>query len=83
MDVRVYGTMRQNVEIDPIEVLEQLIRGEIGINSWVFKEDGEYYRGYELYAGPHSIDKSEKITKEKYDFIRSLEYSIDYLKGEK
>lgn len=77
--MKVYGSIRQLVEINPIEVIDELIKKEIGSNSWVFEESGKCYVGFEVGGGNHSWDEKKEISKEKYDYIKSLEYVKKYL----
>lgn len=77
------GKIKERVEINPIDVLEKLIDENIGINSWILEKNGKYYKKYEENIGPHVIDDLVEISKENYDFINSLENSINYLKKQK
>jgi hypothetical protein len=78
--VEIYGEQRVQVKIDPVDVLEKLINDVIGSDSWVTKEEGNYYRLYEVSAGPHSFCKKEDITKEMYDQVIRLQKSVSYVK---
>lgn len=78
--MKVYADIRQKVDVDPIDVIEKLIEKEIGHSGWVFIEDDKYYEGYVISAGCHSMDEKEEITKEKYDYVISLQHCLDYLK---
>ena len=81
--MEVYGNIRTKVEIDPIDVLESLIEKEIGRRSWVFEKSGKYFIGYEVSAGCHSINEKKEIGKDFYDYIRSLQNIIKYIKENK
>jgi len=78
--MKVYADFRQQVSINPIEVIENLIEGETGSRNWTFIKDGKFYIGYEISAGSHSHDEYFEITKEKYDYITALEFVLAYLK---
>lgn len=76
--MKVYGTVMVNVNIDPIEVIENLIKREIGDvrNNWVIEIDSKFYLkrdlGYEI--------KQEEISKSKFDYVKSLQTALNYIK---
>lgn len=80
--MKVHGDFRQEVTIDPMDVLENLlgkVRGHY--QNWIFERDGEYFRGWEQSAGVHSIDMEDPITKEQYDFYQNVKSVMEYLKS--
>lgn len=78
--MKVHAAIRQQVEVDPIEFLQELRDGLIGRNSWVFREDGKYYKGFEKSAGAHSSDEKVEIKKGDYLKVKAIEYLIDSYK---
>jgi len=71
--MEVYGNVRTKVDIDPEDVIKNLIKDEIGFQGWIFEKDGRYYRGFEVSAGVHSFDEEAEITKEKYEYVKALQ----------
>jgi len=80
--MKVYGTIREKVDIDPIDVIEKLIKNEIG-EDWVFEEEGYFFQGFEVRGGNHGWDDKKGITKEFYDHIMNLTNVLNYLKNKK
>ena len=78
--MEVYGKIRQKVEINPIDVINKLIENEIGFHGWIFNDNDKYYQGYEQSAGLHSFDEKKEISKEKFDYVLSLQNCLTYLK---
>lgn len=70
--MRVSASFRQEVTIDPLDVIEKLIKEVAGYRGWITEEDGKYYRWWEMSAGPHSIDEKEEITKGEYEYYCAL-----------
>lgn len=78
--MKVHANIRQEVEVNPIDVIQELINEELGNwRNWIFERDGNYYIGFEVSMGQHSMDDETGITKEKYDYIKSLEQIKEYL----
>jgi len=77
--MKIYADVRQEVNVNPKDVIEKLIEKEIGWRNWIFEKDGKFYRGFEQSMGVHSIDDEEEITKEKYEYIRALELVLKRL----
>lgn len=84
--MKVYGNFRQEVDINPQDVIEQLISKEIGSGGWIesggsnINEPKKYYKCWEASAGQHSIDRNEEITKELYDYVVALQFVLKKLK---
>jgi len=78
--MKVYGqTKRQEVYIEPLDVIEGLIDKAIGVDRWVKVKDGVCFRVYDA-SRVHEIE--EEISQELYDHVQRL-YSIkEYLKAE-
>ncbi len=77
--MEILGTIITKVDVDPIKVIEALRNEEIGRNSWVFKEEGSYFKGFEVSAGSHSIEDKALIRKGTFDFVTALDLVKDYL----
>lgn len=77
--MEVYANIRQKVHVEPIEVINELIKDELGRNGWIVERDGKYYRGFEKSAGSHSYDSEVEINKEGYEYIKALELIKDNL----
>lgn len=78
MELQVSATLMQMVSINPIHVITELRKNELGEGSVVKKED-KFYRVFTVPCGSHSDDAQEEITKELYDFVKSLEIIKTYL----
>lgn len=78
--MEVYAKIKQKVQIDPKDVIENLIEKEIGTHGWIFETDGKLYKGWEESAGSHSYDAKEEISKEKYDYIIALQTVLKQIK---
>lgn len=79
--MKIYADIRQEVYIEPIEVIEGLMEKVSGCDGgWIFEEDGKYYRGWERSAGVHSVDMKDEIPKKVYDYYQSLELVRSYIK---
>ena len=76
--MEIYADIRQKVIVNPVDVLNKLIKNEIG-DGWVFEKDGKYFLGYFESAGSHSYESSNEITKDTFDYINSLKIAIKYL----
>lgn len=81
--MKVYADFRQEVWIEPKDVIQKLIANEIGRDGWVFKEKNKYYKGYRESAGPREIERKELITKEKYEYVQHLRYVLIHLQKNK
>ena len=79
--MELYVDIKQKVEVDPKKVIEKLIEKEIGCDNWVFGKDGKYYIGFVQSAGSHSFDDKEEISRETYNYVRSLEFVLKRLKN--
>lgn len=77
--MEIYANTTQLVEINPKEVIKNLIEKEINRSSWVFEKNQKFYRGFEQSAGSHSFTTEEEITKEKYEYIRALQLVLSRL----
>lgn len=77
--MEVYGTVFQKFDVKPTEVITKLIEKEIGIDSTVFKKNRKYYKTTIENAWDHTIDVEEEISKDKYEYIKSLECVLKYL----
>ena len=78
--MKVNAKISHEVEIDPRVVIEKLIHGVIGDGGWIFEKDGKYYRGYEVSAGVHTIDREGEISLETYEYVKALDLVLDRLK---
>jgi hypothetical protein len=78
--MKVNSKISQLVDIDPVEVLVKLKRKVLqSDNDWVYELGGRYFRGFYVSAGPHTIESSEPITKEQYDYIEYIDSVISFL----
>lgn len=74
--MEVYGTSRIKVDIDPKDVIRQLIDKEKGYNGWIFEENEKYYMGFEV---SRCCNDKEEITKECFEYINKLQDIYKYL----
>ena len=71
--MKIRATFNEEVTIDPIDIIQELIdEVQHGWRSWIFEENGKYYRGWERSAGSHSFDEQEEISKEDYEYYQAL-----------
>lgn len=70
--MKIYANFSQEVEIDPQEVIRELIQKKIG-SDWIFEEDEKYFRGFEVGAGSHSFNLKKEIEEEEYKYIKALQ----------
>ena len=77
--MEIYTNFRQKVDIEPIDVIQNLLDCSEGYRGWVFEKDGKYYRGYWESGGIHSWEASEEISKEKYEYVLALKSILKYL----
>ena len=68
----VYGTTRQKVEVNPLEVLNELLHKELPFRDWVFEKEGKFYHGWE----DHRMEDEKEITKQQYEYIKLLQKVI-------
>ena len=78
--MKVYANFSQEVDVDPLRVIEHLKEKVCGWREWVFEKDGKYYRGWEQSAGCHSINREEEIREEEYEYYKALETVEHFLK---
>lgn len=71
--MEVYGSSITNVSINPIVVLDKLVEEVIEENSWVFEENGKFYRGF-YSGGSHSYEEREEIDRSLYDYVMAIYY---------
>ncbi len=69
----------QNVEINPLEVITNLIKSELSDYRDICEREGEYYLIWEEGAGCHSYTQTERIDKSLYEYINSLKTVKKYL----
>lgn len=73
-----YGMLTLKVDVDPSDIIENLIKREIGDvrNNWVIEIDSKFYLkrdlGYEI--------KQEEISKSRFDYVKSLQTALNYIK---
>ena len=79
--MKIHADFRQEVTIDPIDVIKKLIDAEMGRDSWVSKDKNKYYIFYDEYYGPRSITIKELISKEKYEYIQHLKCVLNHLEN--
>lgn len=79
--MEVYANIRQKVHIDVKTIIENLIEKELGNRNYIFEKDGKFYLSSEVSAGCHSFSIEDSIPKEKYEYIRSLQLILIYLKN--
>ena len=77
--MKVYANFREKVDVNPKDVIEELIDIEIGYRNWIFMKNNKYYVGSEKSAGSHSFDTKEEISKEKYEYVESLKNVLKYI----
>lgn len=77
--MEIYANVKQNVLINPKDVIQKLIDEEIGYDSWTFEKNDKCFKGFEQSAGCHSYDDEVEITREKYDYIKALQLVLKHL----
>jgi hypothetical protein len=79
--MKVYATFSQEVHIEPKQVIQKLIKKEIGneYRNWIVEKDGKFYHVHEESAGCHSVDVEDEISQEKYDYVKALQLVLKRL----
>ena len=70
--MKVYADFREEVHIDPKDVIKKLKEKLTGYRGWILEKEGKYYRGWEETAMSRSWDEFEEITKEDYEYYQAL-----------
>lgn len=78
--MKIYAKLIQEVYIEPKDFIEKLLRDELQ-GGYVKETDGQYFEVSEIGAGCHSYETANKITRMRYDYIRSLENILTYFKN--
>ena len=78
--MKIYAKLIQEVYIEPKDFIEKLLRDELQ-GGYVQETDGKYFEVSEQGAGCHSYETTKEITRERYDYIISLEIALNYLKN--
>lgn len=79
--MKVYGNTKTMVDIDPVEVIDGLLKSAAEDIGWVFERDGKYFESVTAYMGNnHPREEDVEISKEKHDYIVSLHTILRYLK---
>lgn len=76
--MQVKGMIQIDVEINPIEVLENLKREAIG-DGFVTMIGKQFVMGYET-GGSHSWTEYDNISGELYAYISSIDRVIQYIR---
>lgn len=74
--MKIWANQKLEVNIDPIDVITNLIEKEIG-DGWVIKEGDKYYL---IIPINRLIEDKEEISKETYDYIINLQNVLKTLK---
>ncbi|MFW6247479.1 MAG: hypothetical protein ACOC22_04905 [bacterium] len=67
------GTIVEKVNVDPKDVIDNLLKEELDYNKWIKKKDNKYYICFNQSAGCHSFEEEVEITQERYEYIEALE----------
>lgn len=67
--MEILGTIRQRVDINPKDVILQLLSKEIG-DGGVFERNGKFYLATEEYR---NMTNEKEITEEKYRYVEALQ----------
>lgn len=78
--MKITVTETKQVEVNPRDVIVQLLRVAKEPSNNIFEKDNKYYKELEYSAGSHAFFSSKEITKEEYDYIKALETILNYLK---
>lgn len=78
--MEVYARITQKVEINPRDVISELLTLSLGGQNQVDEKEGKYYIKYEVSLGTHSGFEKIEISKEQYDYIQALLIVNKYLK---
>jgi hypothetical protein len=77
--MKVSITSEQNMSVSALEVVDELLKKALYWRHWIIEKDGKYFRGE-----PCPYIKSNEafipISKEEYDYIKSLQTLQDYYK---
>lgn len=81
--MKVYASIRQEVSIDPIDVLEKL--DIIPYRDWIVKSSaGKYIHMTEQSAGSHSFDDAVgEVSQETYDLYMAQKLLVNHFKNKK
>jgi len=77
----VTATTRSKVDIDPEEVLIELIENRIGSNFGVKEEDGKYFKSATVYTGCGAITSYFEISKLDYDYYMAATFLLETLRA--
>ena len=79
--MKVYATFSQEVHIEPKKVIKKLIEKEIGdeYRNWVVEKNGTFYHVHEESAGCHSYEVEDVISKERYEYVKALQFILERL----
>ena len=84
--MKIYAKIRQEVDVNPIEVIMLLIHKEIG-DGWIYRggitsidESEKFFKEWEESAGQHSINMDEEISEKQYDYVVALQLVLRELK---
>lgn len=76
----VNGKIKEQVEINPLEVIKNLYKGgEYNNEREYFEKDGKYYQRFIIEDVNYNNPILKEITKKDYDYYLALEIIIDYL----
>ncbi len=78
--MEINGKINTKVNIDPIEVIENLLELELGYRYryYISEENGLFYKKFN--GDRYEADETIEISAEKYDYIKSLKTVIRYLR---
>lgn len=76
----VNGKIEKQVEINPLEVLENLYKAGKYNNKERFEENGKYYQKFIIEDVNNNKPMLKEISKKDYDYYKALETVINYLK---
>ncbi len=71
MEINIYGTIRHEVSINPIDVIDRLLVKQIGYGNYVKLIEGDAYIAYEDHR--MEVVASTPLPKESYEYIKALE----------
>lgn len=79
--MKVWGTLRHEVEVNPLHVLEEI--NIINRGDWIIEKGGRYIQMTEVSAGQHSFDhKVGEVSKEVWELYKARELLINHLKSQ-
>ena len=77
--MKLYTSITKEVEINPMDVISNLITDVIGKNGDFYEKNGLYFAQIEASGGGRTVMQDVEITKQQYAYIKSLFFILQEL----